>query len=87
MLDAAIRCDTASVEEIIVSWSGTVVSLNGVPRSDRLAELDLSYPIMWDIGRALKEQWTVERSARGDVYVWLLESRDAVVELRIPAAP
>ncbi len=84
LLDAAIRCDAGSIEQILRDHPGTVISLNAVDRIYGLARLDMVYPIMWDIGRALKEPWVIERDASGEFFVWSLVTGDDVVEVRVP---
>ncbi len=87
MLDAAIRCDTSSVEQILHAHPGVSISLNAVDRVSGLDQLDLMFPIMLDIGRVLKESWTVEQGPAGDVYVWSLESNGDVVQVSISLIP
>lgn len=87
LLDTAIRCDTSSVEQIIRARPGTSISLNSVDRVYGLDQLDLVYPIMLDIGRVLKEPWTVEQGPVGGVYVWSLESNDDVLQVRVSLIP
>ncbi len=87
VLNAAIRCDAAMIEQVIRDRPGTAISLNAVDRSYGLARLDLVYPVMRDLGRVFLEPWTIEQGPTGDVYVWSLESNDDVLQVRVSLIP